>query len=485
MSIQSDFDNGFMSKDRAIKFINNFKNLDLKNIEYDTLKELVIKYFPFIPIPPITLPFDTLLFRARTIPYNKPPYTNFSDFTPPSKKYQKNEFGRANKPFQPVFYCSTDMKVAAMEVCKDYKNIRNPQYEVGWVVVGIWKVIDYCGLQLSNLCYSDKALYVRDDIKAEVQSYKKILNKTAENGQSLPDNTKIVTELLMKFFSDEFSKNNIITHNDYKISTVYADRLFSNPTNIFDGIRYPSVPMKYKGDNIVLSESSYKNKLELVNTLFVTCGLDFEIDDHIVTGILLEDEKIEGDKIVWKKEIYKHNPEIKEKITKEMDSKKINKMFYDIFKKDDRHSFKACISILKEILEKMIISFLVDHISHDNPVLFNEINPESYFNFNINLAFHLGLLSEVEYEDLKLIKNINDLYEKNPLDFQFDKKDIQEKCLKLKFIKSKNPPKEIIENKSSREYFKINTTFLATLLNNKIEKIEHLIYYDFEKKKST
>ena len=485
MSIQSDFKNGFMPKERAIKFINNFKNLDLENIEFENLKKLTIKYFPFIPILPVTVPFGELLYRARTIPYNQSPYENLCDFIPPSKKYQKNEFGRANKPFQTVFYCSTEMKVAAMEVCKDYKNIKRPQYEVGWVVIGVWKVIDYCGLLLSNLRYSDKPLSVRDDLATELSSYKNILNRTSENGQSLPENTIAVTNLLLKFFSDEFSKNSIINHNDYKISTVYADRIFSNPSNVFDGIRYPSVPMKYQGDNIVLSESAYQNKLELVNTLFITCGLDFKTDDHIVTGILLEAEKIKGEKIVWKKDIYKHNPEDIRSLTKEIDSKKLNKTFDDIFNMDDRHSFKACISILKDILEKMIISFLLNHISHDEPVLFDEIKPNKYFSFCIRLAFHLGLLSEIEYKDLQLVKDIDDLYEANPFDFQYNKGIIEELCLKFQFIKSKNPPKDMIAERSSREYFKINITFLATLLNIKIERIEHLIYYDFEKKKST
>jgi len=46
MSIQSDFKNGFMPKERAIKFINNFKNLDLENIEFENLKKLTIKFIP-------------------------------------------------------------------------------------------------------------------------------------------------------------------------------------------------------------------------------------------------------------------------------------------------------------------------------------------------------------------------------------------------------------------------------------------------------
>jgi len=481
MSIKTDFENGFMPIERAIRFINDFKNLDLENIEFETLKKLTIRYFPFIPILPVTVPFGELLYRARTIPYNQPPYENLCDFTPPAKKYQKNEFGRANKPFQTVFYCSTNMKVATMEVCKDYKNIINPKFEVGWVVIGVWKVIDYCGLLLSSLYNSDQVLNVREDIKSELILFQNKLNNTSDNKQSLPENTIAVTELLMKFFSDEFSKNNVINHNDYKISTVYADRIFSLPDNIFDGIRYPSVPMKYQGDNIVLSKNVYHNKLELVKTLFITCGLDFEIDDHIVTGILLEDEKIEGDKIVWKKETYKDNPEKNRSLTKEIDLKKLSKTFNDISNMDDRHSFKACIVLLKEILEKIIISFLVDHISQEDPILFNEINPKNKFSFSIRLGYHLGLLSEIEYEDLQIIKIIDDLYEDNPFDFQYDIENIEKQCLKLQIMKSKKTPAGLIEERTSREYFKINVTFLAILLNHKIEKIEHLINYDFKK----
>lgn len=481
MSIQSDFENGFMPKEKAIKFINDFKNLDLENIEFETLKKITIRYFPFIPMLPVTVPFGELLYRARTIPYNQPPYENLCDFTPPAKKYQKNEFGRANKPFQTVFYCSTNMKVAAMEVCKDYKNIINPQFEVGWVVIGVWKVIDYCGLFLSNLYNSDQVLTVREDIKRELNLFQKKMNSTSENKQSLPENTIAVTELLMKFFSDEFSKNNIINHNDYKMSTIYADRLFSPSDNIFDGIRYPSVPMKYQGDNIVLCEGIFQNKLKLVETLYITCGLDFGTNDNIETRILLGSKKIKGDKILWEKDIYKHNPEQNRSLSKEIDLKKLTKIFYDISTMDDRHSFKACFFLLKEILEKMVISFLLDHISHNDPILFNEINPKKDFSFSIRLAYHLGLLSELEYEDLQIIKKIDDLYEDNPFDFQYDNEIIEEQCLKLQFIKSKKPPEGLIAQRTSREYLIINVTLLATLLNNKIEKIKHLTYYDFRK----
>ena len=485
MSIQSDFDNGFMPLERAIKFIDEFKNLDLERINFETLKELTIKYFPFIPMFPITVPYGTLLYRARPILKDETLYSKISDFTPPSKKYRKNIFGRANKPFQTVFYCSTEMKVAALEVCKDYKNVKNPQFEVSWVVIGVWRVIDYCGLLLSNLSFSDEVLSNRKDIQTELLSYQNQMKQNSKK-HPLPENTIKVTELLLKFFSEEFSKNDIKSHTDYKLSTVYADRMFSNKNiNIFDGLRYPSVPMKYKGDNIVLSENSYKNKLELVNTLFLTCGIDFKTDDHIVTGILLGSEKIDGEKIVWQKERYKHNPDDLLSLTKEIDGKTINSAFNDIFKMDDRHSFKGSVSLIKNILEKMIISFLVDHISNENPVLFNEIKPNKSYSFFVKLAYHLGLLSELEYSDLQIVNSIDELYEIISFEFSYEIEAIQEKCLQLQFLKSKNPPDEMLENKSARDFFKINITFITALLNTKIEKINHLGYYDFENRKST
>jgi hypothetical protein len=485
LSLETDFEKGFMPEERAIKFINEFKNLDLEKIDFDTLKDLTIKYFPFIPMFPVTIPYGTLLYRARTIPYNQPPYDKLADFKPPGKQYQKNEFGRANKPFQTVFYCSTEMKVAAMEVCKDYKNVQNPQFEVGWVVIGVWKVIDYCGLFLSNLCFSDEVLLNRKDIQTELSHYQKQMKQNSKKNP-LPDNTIKVTELLINFFSEEFSKNNIKNHNDYKLSTVYADRMFSNKNvNIFDGLRYPSVPMKYLGDNIVLSENSYKNKLELVNTFFITCGIDFPTDDHIVTGILLEAEKIDGEKIVWEKEWYKHNPDELLILTKEIDAKNINNSFNDIFKMDDRHSFRASVSLINDILEKMIISFLVDHISNDNPVLFEEIKPEKNFSFSVRLAYHLGLLSELEFNDLQIVNSIDELYDINSFEFSYEIEAIKTKCFKLQFLKSKKPPDDMLANRSARDFFKINITFLAALLNTKIEKIEHLDYYDFGNKKST
>ena len=73
----------------------------------------------------------------------------------------------------------------------------------------------------------------------------------------------------------------------------------------FDGINYPSVAMKYKGDNQAIFIESADTKLEFTNALNVICGnVDFQ-NGEFTTGIHNEAESIVNGEITWKREIYR------------------------------------------------------------------------------------------------------------------------------------------------------------------------------------
>jgi hypothetical protein len=66
---------------------------------------------------------------------------------------------------------------------------------------------------------------------------------------------------LLEFFSDEFAKKEITSHEDYKISAAYADMIINSKTAL--GITYPSVRTDYQGYNVALSIPAVENFLEL------------------------------------------------------------------------------------------------------------------------------------------------------------------------------------------------------------------------------
>ena len=216
------------------------------------------------------------------------------------------KYGRANKPRERVFYCSSNFKLAAFEVLQELKNVVNIKNKVVFLTIGIWKTKS--PLHVSNIIYSPVLHKFRTDILSAFQQSKEDLF----NGE-FSDDTKTASSLLLQFFAEEFTKDKIKNDSDYRISNYYINSLrnankvvapqFSDEK--FDGINYPSVAMKYWGDNQAIFIESSDTKLEAINALQVVCSnIDFE-NSEFTPGIIHEAEYINGDKIVWKKELYK------------------------------------------------------------------------------------------------------------------------------------------------------------------------------------
>jgi hypothetical protein len=176
---------------------------------------------------------------------------------------------------------------------------------VAFLTIGVWKVLE--PLHVANIIDSPALHSIREDIKRNFEKHQKLLNS-----RHLTNEIVTANNLLSQFFADQFTKREIKSHYDYKISALYTRRLrIMNQhiakkfeSNKFDGINYPSVAMKYKGDNQAIFIESAKKKLKLVNTIQVVCSnLDFD-NANFVAGIIHEAKSINDGKIVWKEEIY-------------------------------------------------------------------------------------------------------------------------------------------------------------------------------------
>lgn len=208
------------------KAIQTIKELDLKSVEIESIKELLKPIFKgFVVNTPKFKPGLTL-YRGR---YCKTKPTNVSDLTYPPKEYIKSN-QRVNRASHPVFYCSTARAVPFFEL--DVKPIDR-------IVVSKWETTDE--LIVNNVGYT-KTCFSNLKSNRENQrwgEFKKEINILETN------------DLVNEFLSQEFTKIVPVGKEHlYKISIAIAEKLFSD--DLFDGLLYPTISMKANADNLAL-----------------------------------------------------------------------------------------------------------------------------------------------------------------------------------------------------------------------------------------
>jgi len=161
--------------------------------------------------------------------------------------------------------------------------------------MGIWKVRENETLRLAPLIDNENVKEIRPDMR-NVSEYSKTLYEKLTSEKVIKG-----SQIIAKFFADQFAKSNIKTPHDYKISSFFANTLreMNNSSKVkFDGILYPSVAHRFRGDNVaIFPESLYK--LEAVKCFSVICyNFDFE-NGTLVKGITAEGKLAENGAIKW------------------------------------------------------------------------------------------------------------------------------------------------------------------------------------------
>jgi hypothetical protein len=284
--------------------IQYLENLKLDEIDDSTLENYIDKSFPIFSYTDGVIPAGSELFRAR-LNFDEEPFSEVKDISTPPLNLIKS-YGRANKPNEQIFYCASNFRLAAFEVIQDFKNSLSPKHEVAFLTIGVWKTLR--PLHVAIIIDSPILHSVRNDIKENFEKHQKMLNH-----RHLTNEIVTANNLVSQFFADQFTKREIKSHHDYKISALYTRRLKTMNNYVaeqyksekFDGINYPSVAMKFKGDNQALFIENLETKIELTNAIQVVCSnLDFE-NANFVAGIMHEAKTIQNGKIEWKSEIYR------------------------------------------------------------------------------------------------------------------------------------------------------------------------------------
>lgn len=271
-----EFERRFYDKETTAEHIRKLKKLDLTKIDQSFLDQMIdqiLRQIPFIlgPIEP-----GVILYRARRHVLNSP-FHNISELGI-NKPENIKTYGRANWPNEAVFYASTEPIHAIWEVLHDLKTKPIDRNLVSVVTISCWEITS--NLNLAHVYYSDAVIHARSDLQKHKLDDQRFVRENSAVDHQILD----ISDLIMEFFSDEYSKENITTHYDYKISASYAARLkevnsFISPQNQLqhvDGVLYPSVASKFNGENIALFNENLNDKIKFLNASQVICkDLDF------------------------------------------------------------------------------------------------------------------------------------------------------------------------------------------------------------------
>ena len=237
------------------ELIKNLKDSDLSKVGFNKLLHIIKQNDIKIPYTTTLLKKGTPIERGRI---NKDCGFFNSEFEISYRTDTGNlkEFGRANKPFQSIFYGaipSEDIKypriVLFSELVEQFREIPLDNFEIT-MTIGRWIVKE--DFEISDVCFSSDYFNV-ENIKRRYDFWVRE-TKDSEIGQE-------DYQELLKLFSKEFSKTQINNHFDYKLSSLYAYiAIYGNKLN---GIGYPSVRTDYLANNVAITPDAVEKYLDL------------------------------------------------------------------------------------------------------------------------------------------------------------------------------------------------------------------------------
>lgn len=284
------------------KILSDLSQLDLNEITYNELDKLINQHFKVIPYKLCRFQKGGSLFRARKNEGEEPFKQVNQIYIAPKNRIE--EFGRANKPKQQIFYCGVEMKQAAFEVLQDYKNSHSPYDGVDSVTIGEYEIIKE--FDLAQVIFSSEAQKIRPEFKEHLEKEKETVDLA-----DISEDFKKSTNMLLEFFSDKFAEPNL-KNKEYMFSVFYLNYVLGSneflPNNAnfkFVGVNYPSVARKYKFDNQAMTLDAANECLKLKNIYNVLCtGFDFEKGD-LTIGVLNDAKSWDDGNIEWNTELYR------------------------------------------------------------------------------------------------------------------------------------------------------------------------------------
>jgi len=256
----------------------------LTEIDYVELTKRMDSYLPRFPISILDFKNASfqlgqrqyggmnVLFRAR-VNENDVPWPLIEDisYIPERKKDKIKYFGRANRPNESIFYSSTSLESACMEMVSHGANSEFLRQNGSiMMTVGVWKINN--AITLAHVVHSEKYF---ESLRKEFKdlNFKKVtletVKKVNQHMKQLLDNNEEAFSI-SEFFAEEFAKANTLDHREYMLSNYYIDRVFNrnpryNVKEKVDGIWYPSIPSAYDETNIALLPDVVDKKMQFIH----------------------------------------------------------------------------------------------------------------------------------------------------------------------------------------------------------------------------
>jgi hypothetical protein len=245
-------------QDKALNELISYRN-KLDKIDYEDIKILIRESLKFIPITTAKLYKGTAIDRVRLNGsiklFNSQTELSYINNQKIIDKYL-TEFGRANKPFQPMFYAALrsskiehNRLTAYLETSEMIHNTESINLEGELFTVSRWEVLNE--LEIAEIVFSDDALKMNPDTQL---SFKNQFNNLKNSEY------REIALRQLQFFSNEYARKSK-SHHDYKISVAYSDFLLNDYG--LDAITFPSVKSDYQGQNIVFKPESVDKHLEI------------------------------------------------------------------------------------------------------------------------------------------------------------------------------------------------------------------------------
>jgi hypothetical protein len=244
-----------MKIDLVKEAIENLKKVDFKS-EY-SYEQAIWNILKLVEIPILvdSIPENTIVFRTRTHD-SESFYSEISEIGITPRKLI-TDFGRCNRPFQSVFYCSEDRPTSYAELVEKWAKSHTVG-DIIYATIGAWRLKKSADLVIVTSPDPEKRVSAFD------KKYGAVLDAHISTFDS--DTQKALKELYGFLFEAfrKYAGNDKLTHLQ---TTAYSNVSLMHADAQANGIYYPSVPYKFQGVNFTLNESFATSNLELVKAL--------------------------------------------------------------------------------------------------------------------------------------------------------------------------------------------------------------------------
>jgi hypothetical protein len=258
----------FIAASRAIALI---KALDLRITEIEEIKELLTPVFRGYVVEAPRFEPGIDLFRLQIC--DRPNNISRMLYPPPAI----TGIGRANRPGEPVLYCSTARQAPFFE---------SKPTEGQTVVIVHWATT--APLQVNHVGYCSNAFNTLGSNRSNAG--------WGPRPAAVPGSE--ANHIISEFLANTFTK--IVpngSEHDYKLSVAIAEKMFAD--DFFNGLLYPAIAMKANADNFAIKPRFANSQLRFIKAEFarIDAVRDFSYD---ITVLDTATELSSDGSIQWK-----------------------------------------------------------------------------------------------------------------------------------------------------------------------------------------